>query len=211
MADSIYDKLRNHQSSEEIPWHELREELNRMAGVMIEYFNLKVEEFVIGISRLRVNKLGQYRREYNDLGLRAEILISELHIRNCVEAGDEWRIFGTLLHELDHAWQELHGKPGRPPYHNRQFQMKAAEQGLIINDKGHTQYDPGSPFFDLLEREGIEFPPVPEPKIFDSKKPGKSTLAKWICNCDLPQLARVGKQEFLAVCPRCNTLFYRVN
>ncbi|MAT72879.1 MAG: hypothetical protein CMJ58_25645 [Planctomycetaceae bacterium] len=206
MAAPIYDRLREHQAGDDVPWHELRAELTRLAAIFVRDFNLRVDEYAIGIARLAENRLGQYRPGTNALGLKAEIIISEQHIRRCVDAGEEWRVFGTLLHELDHAWQEVHGNPSKAPYHNVQFRMRAAEQGLLVDEQGCTQYDPGSPFFDVLEREGIPFPPIPEPKRYARKK-GKSTLAKWICACDPPQIVRVGKAELAAKCLRCNSMF----
>lgn len=207
MSTSIYDELRDFQSSESVPSHGFRAELNRIAKAMVETFRLGISDYVIGIGKLRVNRLGQYRYERNDLGLRAEILISEAHIRECMESDQEWQIYGTVLHELDHAWQEAHGKPGKNNYHNKQFRMKAAEQGLIIDEKGHTQYDPGSPFFDFLTSQQISFPPLATPKLYHQDTRGKSTLARWMCMCEPPQLARVGRRDFQAVCPVCNCCF----
>tara|TARA_R110002110_G_scaffold257206_2_gene473143 strand:+ start:282 stop:992 length:711 start_codon:yes stop_codon:yes gene_type:complete len=42
----------------------------------------------------------------------------------------------TLVHEMVHLWQHHHGKPGRPPYHNRQWAEKMKEIGLHPSDTG---------------------------------------------------------------------------
>lgn len=42
----------------------------------------------------------------------------------------------TLVHEMAHLWQHHHGKPSRPPYHNRQWAAKMKELGLYPSDTG---------------------------------------------------------------------------
>jgi len=39
------------------------------------------------------------------------------------------------------------------------------------------------------------------------RKSGRSTLTKWVCECDPPQSARVGRAEFFAECPKCRKPF----
>lgn len=205
MGSNIYDEMRDYQQRKDVPLSQLRRALNETAFGMISFFDLKIDEFVIGIGKLPANAFGAYRIGVNHLGLKAEITIGEHHIRDCLEHGNEWDIYGTLLHELLHAWQYVHGKPSKPPYHNCEFRQKSLECGLLVDERGIQQYDPDSPFFALLERESIFFPPIPEPKRF--KKKGKSTLKKWVCSCNPPQIVRVGKAEFAARCLRCNADF----
>jgi len=160
----------------------------------------------VGVDRLRRCWLGQFRPGRNALGLRAEILIADHHARPNRGPEDFWRILGTLLHELLHAWQELHGKPGKRNYHNREFRRKAVELGLVIDQRGVTEYDPGSPFFGVFDREFIVIPDLPVPKLY-KPQPKRAKLALWTCGCNPPQRARIGKSEFEAMCPRCNNFF----
>lgn len=213
MADStkppIYQQLIDFQNSAGCDQSELRAELNRFAQVLVDHFELDIDEFVVGIDRLRRNRLGQFRYGTNALGLRAEIIISTAHILASTETGEVWRIFGTLLHELLHAWQERHGKPGRRNYHNREFRRRSSELGLIVDQRGVTEYAPTSPFMALLEGQGIAVPDLSEPKYYQKPSQPKSKLQLWICLCDPPQRARIGKSEFIALCPNCNTFFQR--
>ena len=211
MAESnkplIYQQLVTFQSKEGCDQHELRAELHRYALLFIQLFQLGIDEFVIGIDNLRRNRLGQFRYGINPLGLRAEILLDRDHVFESMRNDEVWRIFGTILHELLHGWQEKFGRPGRRNYHNKEFRRRAAELGLIVDERGVTEYDPGSPFFDILEKEGITVPKLTQPKLFQKRQATKSKLTLWSCLCDPPQRARIGKSEFFALCPICNNYF----
>jgi len=39
-------------------------------------------------------------------------------------------VISTLAHEMAHHWQQHHGKPGKGPYHNKQWVEKMLEIGL---------------------------------------------------------------------------------
>lgn len=43
---------------------------------------------------------------------------------------------GTLVHEMCHMWQHVHGKPTRGGYHNREWADKMIEVGLTPSDTG---------------------------------------------------------------------------
>lgn len=45
-------------------------------------------------------------------------------------------VFGTLVHEMAHQWQQDHGKPPRKCYHDREWAAKMVEVGLIPSDTG---------------------------------------------------------------------------
>jgi predicted SprT family Zn-dependent metalloprotease len=45
-------------------------------------------------------------------------------------------VMSTLVHEMVHLWQAYFGKPGRPPYHNRQWAKKMIEVGLMPSSSG---------------------------------------------------------------------------
>ena len=45
-------------------------------------------------------------------------------------------ILSTLVHEMVHVWQQVHGKPPRRCYHDRQWAAKMKEVGLQPSDTG---------------------------------------------------------------------------
>lgn len=45
-------------------------------------------------------------------------------------------ILQTLVHEMAHAWQEHHGKPGRRAYHNKEWADKMESIGLMPSTTG---------------------------------------------------------------------------
>jgi hypothetical protein len=112
---------------------------------------------------------------------------------------------GTLLHELLHAWQQAHGKPGKRNYHNKQFRDKAREFGLIVQSNGVTEYARDSRLEDLLRKYGIHVPDLPEPVL---PLKGESKLKLWFCGCTK---VRVAVPHFRAQCLICGNLFVRVD
>jgi hypothetical protein len=61
-----------------------------------------------------------------------EIAINPQHLR--YRSTEE--SLSTLAHEMVHLWQHHFGKPGRGPYHNRQWADKMEAIGLIPSDTG---------------------------------------------------------------------------
>ena len=45
-------------------------------------------------------------------------------------------VMQTLVHEMCHAWQAHHGKPGRSRYHNEEWAAKMEQIGLMPSDTG---------------------------------------------------------------------------
>lgn len=45
-------------------------------------------------------------------------------------------ILSTLVHEMVHLWQEHFGKPGRKPYHNKEWANQMESIGLMPSDTG---------------------------------------------------------------------------
>jgi hypothetical protein len=45
-------------------------------------------------------------------------------------------IISTLVHEMAHLWQAHFGKPGRGPYHNREWAVKMNSIGLVPSHTG---------------------------------------------------------------------------
>lgn len=46
------------------------------------------------------------------------------------------KILQTLCHEMVHIWQEYHGKPSRPGYHNSEWAEKMKKIGLMSSSTG---------------------------------------------------------------------------
>jgi len=163
-------------------------------------FALGLPPIVLGVARLRRTTLGHYRPGRNGFGLRYEIFLNAWYVDRPLAAK-----LGTLCHELAHAWQEVHGNPGTPPYHNKEFRQKAASLGLIIDSRGRTQYVPGL-FSDLLQREGIDasdlFLPSGLPVLAS-----RTRLRKHSCECPTSFWAAV---EISAMCDLCQSAFVLV-
>jgi hypothetical protein len=204
-AMQIYDALAQHQKTERAwEYRECLVMLHAWAKTFVFEFKLGIPAVAIGIERLGRNRLGQFRRGHNSLGLQGEILIDEEHLRE--NASDEcwWRVLGTLFHELLHGWQQTHGKDSRSNYHNKQFRRKAADYGLLVSENGVTDYEPESPFFDLLRRHGVIVPRLPEPVRFQ-RRMESSKLKLWMCGC--PVRVRVAVPDFMARCEKCGNRF----
>jgi len=201
-AKPVYHALAEHQIEEESwEFQELAAWLQLWTKQFNEEFHLGLSEISLCIEWLSIYRLGHFRHGTNGFGLKGEIAINQRHL----DSRKPWQILGTLLHELVHAWQEIYGKPGKHNYHNKQFQEKAREFGLVINTKGQTQYEPNSLFFAVLQKYGVETPAIP-PVVYVTGQ-GNSKLKKWSCQCEKPINVRVATPHFYARCMWCRELF----
>jgi len=200
IAPSVYPVLADHQRGEDWPAHDIIVQLQVWAERFNFAFKLDVPEVSLCVNRLDIRRYGHFRYGHNGFGLKGEIAINERHLHR----REPWQVLGTVLHELLHAWQEEHGKPGKPPYHNKQFLAKALLYGLVINEDGITQYLDESPFRALLNRYGVRMPDQPLPA---RRAAGESKLKKWACRC--PVNVRVAKADFQARCLKCGSVFTR--
>lgn len=62
-------------------------------------------------------------------------------------------ILQTLCHEMVHIWQEYHGKPSRPGYHNKEWAEKMKKVGLMPSTTGKPG---GSPIGEAMSDFIIE-------------------------------------------------------
>ena len=202
--------LREHQKSAE-DWRlrALLAELHTWAERFCLRFKLQTPVPAVMIERLRGRVLGHFRPSRNALGLNFEIAIDERRA-----ASDPFGpALGTLLHELLHLWQEVHGAhPSRSSsnYHNKEFREKAAALGLIVDCRGHTSYaGENSPFLDLLKAYGVNVPPLPPLENQNTRlgRLGSSKLKLWQCAC--PVRVRVAVPNFRARCLVCGCLFMK--
>lgn len=197
----IYDELKKHQVTEE-SW-DLRptlEWLQQWSERFVSEFALMITQVSLCVECLPAHRLGHFRSGLNGFGLAAEVAINRTHL----DKREPWQVLGTLLHELLHAWQELHGKPGSWNYHNNEFREKARTLGLIIDTKGHTQYAPNSSFFAVLNKYGVETPEFP-PVQYVLR--GQSKQKKWSCQCEPKINVRVAVAHFYARCLWCGCVF----
>ncbi len=197
-AEPINDALKGH--AEKAPWNHaaLARDLYTWAERFNVEFKLNVTAPAIAIDRDRTRFLGTYREGRDGYGIRDRITMNTAYLDR-----PYWEVLRTLLHELLHQWQAVHGKTSRTAHHNREFREKARTLGLIVDAKGVTSHEPG-PFTALLDRHGVQVgggePVVAKPP----QRPG-SKLKKWSCGCTNVRVA----VELSAVCRRCGKDFKR--
>jgi len=170
-------------------------------------FKLNLPLPAIAVDKLGKKSLGFFRYGRNGLGLKHEITISYTH----VQSEEFWQVLGTLLHELLHLWQQIHGEPSNSNYHNKQYRDKALSLGLVVDTWGHQRYVPeDSLFLDVLKKYCIEvsqIPPLEKQKIQLLGRLNTSKLKLWQCQCPVPVKVRVARADFRARCLNCGSLF----
>lgn len=205
-TDGVYDAVAAHQAAEkEWVYREVVHELLRWRAIFSIEFKLDLTPTVFRIGGARSGCYGHFRPSPNDFGLPREIAFNEYHLHQRLSANEFWKVLGTLLHELLHAWQFDHGRPSSRNHHNQEFRAHAASIGLIISTRGITEYEPKSRFLDLLETHGVS---IPKLNSIDggsvAAMPPGSKLKKWSCGCTN---ARVAIADFRAQCLKCGNVF----
>jgi len=202
---SVYHVLAQHQREESWGKREVVSFLQAAAEEMNREFKLNIPKLALCVDRLPANVFGHFRYGHNGFGLEGEIAINSRYLP---PDRPLWQVLGTLLHEMVHAWQAVHGRPGNRWHHNAEFRAKGRQLGLNIDAKGATGYSADSRFKDLVRRMGIE---VPDGEFAPAKeKPrGESKLKKWRCSCGT--VARVAIEDFRAKCLKCDSEFVRDN
>lgn len=200
LGQAIYPVLAKHQRDEQWAGRELIAELQEWAERFIVEFKLDIPVVTLCVDQLPTTRYGHYRNGHNGFGLRGEIAINDRYLNGKRQM---WEVLGTLLHELLHAWQEIHGTPGKRNHHNAELREKARELGLIIDRRGVTGYEAGSPFKDFIRRFGIEAP-AHEVAPAAHRPASRSKLKKWSCGCTN---VRVAVTTFKALCLNCGKEF----
>lgn len=202
---SVYEAVAKHQLAE-TTWifREFVDEFIRWRDIFNDEFKLDLTPTVFRIGGARSGCYGHFRPSPNDFGLPREIAFNERHLIARLLAGDFWKAIGTLLHELLHAWQFDHGNTSPRNHHNRELRDKAASFGLIMAPRGYTDYEPCSPFMDLLKAHGVHIPEVPRLHGKVEISPPGSKLKKWRCQCTN---VRVAICDFQAICLKCGEKF----
>jgi hypothetical protein len=199
MTSEITPALAGHQQTAAWDWRDLARTLYAYDQMLRAWFRLDLPPFVIRLGRLRSSTYGHFRPGCNEFAVAGEIAINTRYV-DSLPFGET---IGTLHHEQLHLWQQVHGRPGKGNYHNREYQQKAAESGLIVDSRGHTRYDPDGRFVAFLREHGIELPDLSLP-VAGARLAGTSKLKKWSCSCTnvwaaVPDLA--------ASCLRCGQAF----
>jgi hypothetical protein len=191
--------LAQHQQCEQWTFQELAKELHRWWDIFDFEFKLQIPKVPLRLERMRASRHGHFLCGHNEFGLQKEIAINTKYVSEQAM----WRVLGTLFHEQLHLWQNEYGRPGSGNYHNAQYRMKALGYGLVVDQGGCTEYQPSSPFMDLLKRFGVNAPELPTPT---PRMAGSSKLKLWSCGCTR---VRVAVSDFQARClrPGCGNRF----
>jgi hypothetical protein len=172
-ASNVYAVLANHQSSDH-SWalHQLLKWLQVWKDRFISEFKLEIKDISFCVDWLHWQRYGHFRPGHNGFGLLGEVAINRRYLFH----REPWQLLGTLLHELLHAWQDVHGKPGKGNYHNRQFRTKAAVYGLIIDEAGRTEYESDSPFMLICPHQKSTHAPAQSSRSGRARVPPRSTF-----------------------------------
>lgn len=159
-------------------------------------------EIALSIDRENRKQLGHFKIGRDGLGLNWRISLNVLHL-----ARPKAEVIGTLLHEILHAVQQAHGKPGKGNFHNKEFIAWCAKLGLPTDSRGHDLgIDPKGVYADYVKRHKLDGKVALVPKT-DLPKPGGSKLKKWTCSCGVN--VRVAIEDFEATCDKCETAFVK--
>ena len=113
--------------------------------------------------------------------------------------------YSTLVHEMNHHWQQVFGKPSRNGYHNMEWARKMVEVGLIPTDTG----EPGGKPIGQRVTHRIE-PSGPFMRAFETLP--KEALLPWVSGGtgveEKPKKPTIKKHKF--VCPECETPVWAV-
>lgn len=201
-VEPINVALRAHQAGVPAwPWQGVAADLHCWAERFIVEFKLHIGVPALLIASLHRRHLGHFRYGRNGFGLSDEIALDEQHVRH----SPRWQVYGTLLHELLHSWQQRHGRPGRRNYHNREFRDAARRLGLQVSPAGVTEYPAGdTPFARLLLQHGVSCSATSGTAAPSPRRPG-SKLRLYQCPCGVK--VRIGRAQFRARCLDCGGLF----
>ena len=125
----VYPTLAEHQVSHaayEAP--EMRTvvtELRRWEHIFVDTFRLNIPRVTLTVEKIDARAFGHFRNGCNGYGLFYELAINSSYVHK----RQGWETLGTLLHELLHCWQYVHGSPGR---NKKRFQNEGVNPRLSI-------------------------------------------------------------------------------
>lgn len=92
-------------------------------------------------------------------------------------------VMQTLVHEMVHCWQYVHGNPGRDSYHNKEWALKMISVGLMPSSTGEPGGQiTGQQMGDYIIKEGPFLP------AFNNLKDSKHFQLKWIDRKAVPRI-----------------------
>ena len=99
-----------------------------------ELFKGELPEVILNFSRKKKSVQGYFSwdRWAGMDGKMHEISLNP----DASHALDLKEVFQTMVHEMYHLWQHVHGKKTRPGYHDKQWGAKMKEVGLYPSDTG---------------------------------------------------------------------------
>ena len=199
----INDSLKEHATATDWKYSDFVAWLHTWAGLLDDRLQLGVETPAIRVDHIRARAIGTYRNGHNGFGLEHQITFNTRYLNK----NDPADCLDTLLHELIHEWQYLHGTPGKWNYHNKEFREKARSLGLLIDERGVSHgVIPDSPFTRLLRQHGVDTSRLPLPNEERLRRPkGDSKMKKWTCGCTNVRCA----VELAATCITCGNPFTR--
>jgi hypothetical protein len=196
-STDVYESLRDHQKSTS----EVLSLLHTYLPLISErFYSAKLPLPALSCEPDRVTRLGTYR-DKDGLALCHRININEQYISRPLP-----ELLATLTHELGHEWEQLYGKPVRPPYHSSLFRRKMVAIGIPC-DKNGRSVGLQDPFVAFLRELGVDdIVPFADATEAPARQPGKSKLKKWTCSCRTNIWAAV---EVSAECLICGDQFLR--
>jgi SprT-like family len=195
------------------PWD--HQEIARLLHEWFERFNRVFFADQLPLSFLRFEPsrwttLRHYRRGRNSVGALHEINLNTRYLDRPL-----CEVLATLLHEMNHQWQDLFGRSSKRGYHNREFTTRCQALGIPCTGgycSSTVAYT--DPFVALLKQHGIEvaMPTAMADQPFEITSPspklrGTSTLKKSRCQCTNLRAA----VTVVAVCLRCGQPFRRMD
>lgn len=165
----------------------------------------ELPEIVVSVDATNKRQLGHFKIGRDGLGLKWRVNLNLRHLTR-----PRGNVLATLLHEMLHAWQHLHGAPPKNARtHNLEFRAACERVGIPTNEKGHDLgITENGQLHQYLERHDVHGEVgLVEKKI--AGKPKGSSLRKWSCTgCESPVNVRIARGlEFDATCNLCGTDF----
>jgi DNA repair photolyase len=194
----VYVSLRDHQQTASEKLRLLHDFLPR---IVERFFGGKLPLPTISCEWDRITRLGSYRSE-DGMALCHHINLNDRYMDRPLS-----ELLATLTHECCHQWQHVHGKPARPPYHNKEFQARMQAIGLPCSSRGHS-LGVQEPFVSFLKELGVETDIIPFKQVIEmpSARPG-SRLKPWACKCT--RVWASIKVDVSAICHKCGSSFQR--
>jgi hypothetical protein len=187
----INSALREHQDEHD----EALSILHKYVPPIIEQFFGNLPVIALSFEELRLGNACSYR-DKDGLALYYRITLNSLYKNR--RLADHLR---DVAHGCCHVWQQLHGKPSDPPYHNSEFRTKMRKIGIPCDSRGHS-LGMQEPFLSLLQELGVEDQVLHLKQKEEKKKTRTSTRLKpWQCKCTrIWASIRVGVKAFCFKC-----------